>query len=90
MAFRYKRIISEPSTLVKRLGQLRDKLLERKYKPKVIDTAFARVSGIKREETLKKVAKNKTNRTAFVTTFDPRLPNIGSVIHSVDFSTFGP
>ena len=56
-------------------------LLERKYRPKVIDAAFERVKALTREETLKKVVKMQGENTAFVTTFDPRLPHMGSLIN---------
>ena len=57
-------------------------LLERKYQPKVIDAAFARVRAMSRAETLKKVQRVKEEKTALVTTYDPRLPNMGALVQT--------
>ena len=57
-------------------------LMDRKYKPKVIDAAFSRIKAMPRETTLKKVQRDTSQKTTFITTYDPRLPNMGSVVHT--------
>ena len=54
LAYRLKRIVSTPTTFDQRLTELKQNLLDRKYKKKVIDDAFKRVKLISREEALKK------------------------------------
>ena len=58
-------------------------LLDRKYRKKVIEAAFQKLSSLTREDTLKKVEKREDKKTAFVTTYDrdPRLPNINEIVH---------
>ena len=51
LAFRIRRICSREEDFNMRLSQFRIKLLERNYKPKVIDAAFARIRAKSREET---------------------------------------
>ena len=82
LAFRNRRICSRQEDFDLRLGELRRMLLDRKYLPKVIDAAFSRVRKLSREQTLKKVQREDQHKTAFVTTYDPRLPNIGSVLQT--------
>ena len=55
-------------------------LLDRNYNQKVINAAFTRVRALSREDKLKKVQRVKSEKTTFVTTYDPRLPNVGSLI----------
>ena len=82
LGFRIRRICSRDEDFNKRLAQFRTMLLERKYHPKVIDAAFTRVKAMSREETLKKVQRSNQQKTAFITTYDPRLPNMGSLIQT--------
>ena len=67
---------------MRRLEDLRVMLLERKYRPKVIDAAFQRAKALSRPETLKKVNKTQQDKTVFVTTYDPRLPSMGPLIRN--------
>ena len=55
LAYRLKRICSQEESFIKRLKQLKDWLLECKYKEKVIESAFTRVRKLTRQETLKKL-----------------------------------
>ena len=59
-----------------RLEELRQDLLSRSYKPKIIDDAFKRVTLIKRVDALKRVSKPSNDNTMLVTTFHPQLPQI--------------
>ena len=63
-----------------RLEVLREMLLERKYRPTVIDAAFKRIKTLTREESLKKVDRPQSEKTVFVTTYDPRLPRMGPLL----------
>ena len=81
LAFRIKRICSREQDCIKRLEELRSMLLARKYRKKVIEAAFQKLSNLTREDTLKKVEKREDKKTAFVTTYDPRLPNISEIVH---------
>ena len=56
--------------------------MDRKYNPNVIDSAFARVKAMPRQATLEKVQRDNKQKTAFITTYDPRLPNMGSLIQT--------
>ena len=66
---------------IKRLEELKTMLLARKYRKKVIEGAFNKLSNLSREDTLKKVEKREDKKTTFVTTYDPRLPNISEIVH---------
>ena len=82
LAYRLVRICSSKENLEKRFEQLRETLLSREYRPKVVDAAIARARLLDRREALKKVEKSKeeNSRVRFFTTFDPRLPNIGKIL----------
>ena len=75
------RICSLPEDRDKRLAELKVMLLERDYKPKLIEAAIERAKEIPRTEALKKVVKQKqSKRPVFVVTFDPRLPSINNIV----------
>ena len=80
LAFRLRRICSEEATFHKRLEELQTMLTEREYPKKVIDAAFDRVKKLSREQTLQKVEGTSKEKTTFVITYDPRLPNAGKVL----------
>ena len=61
LALRITRICSETETRDLRHSELRELLLEREYKPKVIDSAIEKARQIPRKEALKRVVKNKTS-----------------------------
>ena len=81
LAFRLRRICSEDQDFEDQLLKLRDLLIERGYRIKVIENAFDRVRRLLREHTLEKVMKPPSDKTTFVITFDPRLTSIPGVIH---------
>ena len=59
--------------------ELEEYLIERKYKPSLIDgsIARARARAIPRLQALKQVAQPSTNRRpVFAVTYDPRLPDL--------------
>ena len=81
LAFRLLRICSTDFFLTKRLKELRQYLLNRQYKPKIIDAAFDRIRQMSRSDSLKRRTKSKnSNRVPFVTTFNPGLPNLPQIL----------
>ena len=81
LALRIVRICSLPSDRDKRLSELKNLLLERNYRPGVINAAIERAKKIPRVEALKKVeSENKNKRPVFVITYDPRLPSITGIV----------
>ena len=72
---------SLPSDRDKRLSELRNLLLERKYRPGIIDAAIERAKNIPRTEALKKKeSESRNKRPVFVITYDPRLPSITHIV----------
>ena len=60
---------------------MRDLLLSRDYKPRIIDAAINTAKNIPQTEALRKVQTIKANkRPVFVVTYDPRLPSITGII----------
>ena len=81
LAYRLLRICSTENFLTKRLDELRQFLLNRQYKPKLIDDAFDKIRNLKRADCLKRKNKKQTkNRVPLVTTFNPGLPNIPQIL----------
>ena len=64
-----------------RFFELKNLLLSRDYKPRLIDSAIERARNVPRSEALKRVSKEiTTNRPVFVIHFDPRLPSIPAIV----------
>ena len=59
---------------------MRQDLLSRCYKPKIIDDAFKRVALVERSEALKRVTKKSEENTVLVTTFHPLMPPISKIV----------
>ena len=57
LAYRLKRICSDPEDFSKRLEELKQDLLSRKYHPRIIDEAFKNVCKISRSKALEKVTQ---------------------------------
>ena len=82
LALRIVRICSESDTRDKRLNELRDLLCERNYSLSVINSAILRAKKISRIQALCNVAPSNSNlRPVYVITYDPRLPNIQSIVN---------
>ena len=82
LAYRIVRICSKPADREKHFGKLKEMLLARDYKSKLIDAAIEKARNIPRAEALKKVVREKNqNRPVFVVTFDPRLPSMTQTVH---------
>ena len=58
LALRIVRICSEEHSRDQRLSELRQMLIDRDYKPGIIDAAITRAKSIPRSEALKKVVKS--------------------------------
>jgi len=83
------RIVSEKTTLHERLRELKTMLLGRDYDIKAIENAFQRALQVDRKGALKRVERKPTSgKLTFVTAFDPRLPNVNSIVKKhFDFMT---
>ena len=80
LAMRINRICSTEYLREKRFSELRNMLLSREYKSGMIDAAIRKARNIPRVESLRPVVSHTQHkRSVFVTTFDPRLPNIQSI-----------
>ena len=80
LAYRLLRICSNQETFRIRLEQLRQDLLTRSYKPRIIDEAFKRIEQIERKDAIKRVSKTKDENTALVTTYHPLMPPISKIV----------
>ena len=63
-----------------RLQELKNDLISRGYKAKIIDDAFKKVQAISREDALKRVEKKKSDREVLAVTFHPSLPPISAIL----------
>ena len=81
LAFRIRRICSLEADFNKRLDDLREVLLSRGYNKRSIEDSFGRVRLKSRESCLMKVKKDESmDKLTFVTTYDPRIANVGAVV----------
>ena len=62
LALRIVRICSEEHSRDQRLSELRQMLIDRDYKPGIIDAAITRAKSIPRSEALKRVVKSKSSK----------------------------
>ena len=80
LALRITRICTEEENRDKRHTELKEFLIERKYKRSLVDAAIRRARSIPRAQALKQVATPILNkRPKFSVTYDPRLPNLPAV-----------
>ena len=83
LALRIVRICSIPEQRDLGLSELKQLLLQRDYKTKIIDAAIERARNISRTEALKRVIRNKSNdRPVLVVNYHPSLPSIPKIINS--------
>ena len=81
LALRIVRICSEPESRDLRLSELREMLLDRNYKKRIIDDNIKKAKAIPRAEALKRVVRSRSsNRPVFVAMFDRRLPSIPNIV----------
>ena len=77
LAMRINRICSTVEDREKRFSELKQMLLSRDYRSGMIDNAIRKAKNISRVEALRPVVSvTKPRRSVFVTSYDPRLPNI--------------
>ena len=81
LALRIVRICTKSEDREKRFSELKDMLLARNYKSKIIDSAIERARNIPRAEALKKVVKKSNNKTVFVVMYDPRFPSLTKIVN---------
>jgi len=83
LGYRLLRICSHHTTFLKRLAELREMLIQREYRPRVIDAAFEKLKCLDRDVALQRVErrKNKTDKVTFVIKFDPRLPSVSQIVN---------
>ena len=82
LALRIVRICSDPDVRDKRLEELKYLLSDRNYLPGVVNAAILKARSISRSEALRPAAKNvKFMRPIFVTTYDPRLPDLPAILN---------
>ena len=81
LALRIVRICSENDTRDLRLNELRQLLIDRNYSQSTINSAINRAKTISRSEALRYAATPRVNtRPVYVATYDPRLPNVQSIV----------
>ena len=81
LAFRLRRICSTEERFNIRLGELRNLLLERGYRRRVIEAAFEKVKQLERATTLSRVVREKKeDRVKAIFKFDKRLPDISGIM----------
>jgi hypothetical protein len=77
LALRITRTCTEQDNRELRFTELKEFLIERKYKKSLIDASIRRARAIPRSVALKRVAKPPLNkRPVFSVTYDPRLPDL--------------
>ena len=80
LAMRINRICSEIESREVRFAELKQLLLDREYRPGMIDAAIDRARAIPRAKALKYVVQKQSNkRPVFVVTYGPRLPNVTAI-----------
>jgi len=86
LAYRLRRIESINNNFVSNLSVLKEKLLSRGYKEKVINPAFDRVKALERSDTLIKTVKHSNQPVVLSLKYHPGLPKISAILkkhHSV-------
>ena len=77
LSTRIVRICSEVQNRNKRLGEMKQHLLNRNYDSKVIEIAIGKAKSLNRKTTLNRKIKTKqSERPVFAVAYDPRLPAI--------------
>ena len=81
IALRIVRICTEEDQREQRFDELKQFLIDREYKPGMIDSAITNARSIPRKEALKNTSSRskQTRRPVLAVTWDPRLPPIPSI-----------
>ena len=81
LALRCVRICSLEEDREKRFAELKELLVARGYKPKMVDSAIAQARQVPRMEAIKRVYKERsTDRPVLAVQYDPRLPALPSIV----------
>ena len=80
LAYRLRRICSTDEYFAKRAEELKEFLLSRQYRSRVIDTAIERAKSIPRKDTFTRKGKLASKRIPLVTTYQPGLPNLHCIV----------
>ena len=82
LAYRVKRNCSKAELVEQRLDELKEKLVLRSYRPKMIDNAFEKIRSLDRTTALAKVVRVNENegRVRAMFRFDMRLPNLSGIL----------
>ena len=81
LALRIVRICSLPKDREKRFQELKEMLIDRDYKPRLITAAIDKARSVPREEAIKKVVRPvSSDRPVLVIQFDPRLPSLSGIV----------
>ena len=73
LALRLVRICSRQEDLRKRFEELRTMLLSRNYNKNVVNSAILKASKVQRSDAVKRVIKEKKDRTVLAVTYHPML-----------------
>ena len=80
LGYRLLRICSIPEDFNKRLVELKEDLISRGYKSKIIDEAFQKVRKINRKKAIEKVHTETKKKTPLVTQYHPNLPSVSKIL----------
>ena len=81
LSLRIVRICTDPTNREKRFQELKQRLIERGYSEKVIDSAISKARKVPRKIALRKALKpSQSEGPIFAVTFDPRLPSLGNIM----------
>ena len=79
LGLRIQRTCTDPTNREIRFSELRSKLIDRDYSPRLIGSAITRARKVPRDAALKKVKKKENKGPVFAVTYDPRLPSLGPI-----------
>ena len=81
LSMRIVRICTKPETRDNRLKELKQMLIEREYRPGIIDAAIQKARAVPRAIAIRQIAKapQTSMRPVFVVSFDLRLPDLPNI-----------
>ena len=82
-ALRLKRICSKSSFFEKRVGDLSDFLTARGYNRSFVENQILRVRRLTRAEAFRGRGRLRNEKTPFVVTYHPGLPNINKILRDL-------
>ena len=82
LALRLRRICSDDTTFKKRTDELLTYLTNRGYRRKHVRNEIRKASKITRQNSLKTKQKKRNDRTPFVVTYHPSVPQLASILNT--------